>query len=130
MNATTGIGAFAIANSVANSTLTNCTFYKNSGITAGAILNNQGTLNIVNCTFAGNSTVSSNGGAFNNTSNANSKTTLVNSILTHNYNSAGLSDVSMGALGAINGANNIVGVVSGSPTYTGSISFPITSLII
>lgn len=123
MNATTGIGAFAIANSVANSTLTNCTFYKNSGITAGAILNNQGTLNIVNCTFAGNSTVSSNGGAFNNTSNANSKTTLVNSILTHNYNSAGLSDVSMGALGAINGANNIVGVVSGSPTYTGSISF-------
>ncbi len=122
-NETSGAGAFAVASSAAKSTLTNCTFYKNSGPTTGAIWNNQGALNIVNCTFAGNFTTSSNGAAINNTSNANSNTTLVNSILTHNYNVAGLSDVSMGDLGTINGANNIVGTVSGSPTYTNSIFF-------
>ncbi|MEA4982970.1 MAG: choice-of-anchor Q domain-containing protein [Paludibacter sp.] len=123
VNATNGVAGFAIANSVANSTLTNCTFYKNSGQTSGAIWNNKGNLKLINCTFAGNTTLSSNGGAFNNTNHADAKTTIVNCILTHNYNSGGLMDLSMGALGTVAGGYNIVGAVTGTPGYTNSVSF-------
>jgi len=123
VNATNGVGGFAIANTVANSTLTNCTFYKNSGQTSGAIWNNKGNLKLVNCTFAGNKTISTNGGAFNNTNHADAKTTIVNSIFTHNYNSSGLMDISMGAAGTIDGAYNIAGAVTGVPTYTNSVAF-------
>ena len=123
VNVTNGVGGFAIANAVANSTLTNCTFYKNSGQTSGAIWNNKGNLKLINCTFAGNTTLSANGGAINNTNHADAKTTIVNSILTHNYNSGGLMDLSMGAAGTVNGGYNIAGAVTGTPGYTNSVTF-------
>ena len=124
INGTNGVGGFAIPNSVAVSTLTNCTFYGNSGQTTGAVWNNQGTLTIVNCTFSGNTSNTVNGGGFHSTSNANCKTTIVNSILTHNYNSSStLMDLSMGTLGTVDGTKNIVGAVTGSPTYTNSVTF-------
>jgi len=128
MNATTGVGGFAINNKLATSTLTNCTFYGNSGISAGAVWNGKGYLNMTNCTFTGNACTGTAGaGAFTNAAVADSKSTLTNCLFAYNYGSTGLSDVFSGDLGSISGSNNILGNTSGILATENTVSIDYNS---